>query len=137
MRIAVVSPHLPTPALPMRGVSHDEQLRLFVEAGHEVRAVVPLPWSPRRWLAGAPIPAEERDGAVLVVHPRYPRVPRWLRGAGHALERRLFARAAATALPAGGAARDVVLAHSAALPGAPRGRVRGAPFVASLYDPEP
>ena len=42
MRIAAVSPHLPTRALPMRGVSHDEQLRLFAEAGHEVRAVVPL-----------------------------------------------------------------------------------------------
>src|SRR5207237_5623789 len=76
------------------------------------------------------------DGAVLVVHPRYPRVPRWLRGAGHALERQLFARAAATALAAGGAAPDVVLAHSAALPGALLGRIRGAPFVVSLYDHE-
>ncbi len=136
MRIAVVSPHLPTRALPMRGVSHDEQLRLFVEAGHEVRAVVPLPWSPRRWLAGAPIPDEERDGAVLVAHPRYPWLPRCLRGA--TLERRLFARAAATAL--GGAAPDVVLAHSASLPGALLGQSRrqigGAAFVVSLYDHE-
>ena len=136
MRIGVVSPHLPSRALPMRGMSRDEQLRQFAAAGHEVHAVVPLPWSPRRWLAGASIPAEERDGAVLVVHPRYPRVPRWLRGAGHALERRLFARAAATALAAGGAAPDVVLAHSAALPGALLGRIRGAPFVVSLYDHE-
>src|SRR5439155_19125956 len=36
MRIAVVSPHLPTPAMPMRGLSHDEQLDAFAEAGHEV-----------------------------------------------------------------------------------------------------
>src|SRR5437016_339097 len=129
MRIAVVSPHLPTPALPMRGVSHDEQLRLFVEAGHEVRAVVPLPWSPRRWLAGAPIPDEERDGGVLVTHPRYLWLPRYQRGA--TLERRLFARAAATALALGGAAPDVVLAHSASLPGALLGRIGGAAFVVS------
>src|SRR5260370_38837288 len=118
MRIGVVSPHLPTRALPMRGASHDEQLRLFVEAGHEVRAVVPLPWSPRRWLAGAPIPDEERDGAVVVTHPRYPRVPRFLGGAGHALERRLFARAAVAVLGTAPAPPDGVLAQSAALPGA-------------------
>lgn len=136
MRIAVVSPHLPTQALPMRGVSHDEQLRLFVEAGHEVRAVVPLPWSPRRWLAGAAIPDEERDGAVVVTHPRYPRVPRFLRGAGHALERRLFSRAAAHALTAGVAAPDVVLAHSVSLPGALLGRLGRAVFVAALHDHE-
>src|SRR5207245_4236394 len=94
----------------------------------------PLLWSPRRWLAGAPIPDEERDGAVLVTHPRYPWIPRCLRGA--TLERRLFARAAATALTLGGAAPDVVLAHSASLPGALLGRIGGAAFVVSLYDHE-
>ncbi len=136
IRIAVVSPNLPTRALPMRGVSHDEQLRLFVEAGHEVRAVVPLAWAPRRWLSGARVPDEERDGAVVVAHPRYPRVPRFLRGTGHALERRLFARAAGTVLTAGVAAPDVVLAHSASLPGGLLGRIGGAAFVVSLYDHE-
>ena len=134
MRIAVVSPHLPTQALPMRGVSQDEQLRLFAEAGHDVRAVVPLAWSLRRRLTGAPIPDEERDGAVVVAHPRYPRLPRFLRDAG--LERRLFARAAATALTAGTVAPDVVLAHSASLPGGLLGRIGGAVFVVSLYDHE-
>lgn len=134
MRIGVVSPHLPTRALPMRGTTHDEQLRQFVAAGHEVRAVVPLPWSPRRWLAGASIPSEERDGAVVVAHPRYLWVPPFLRGAR--LERRLFARAAATALAVGEAAPDVVLAHSASLPGALLGRIGGAAFVVSLYDHE-
>ena len=118
----------------MRGVSHDEQLRLFVEAGHAVRAVVPLPWAPRRWLAGEPVPSEERDGAVLVTHPRYPWLPRYLRGAR--LERCLFAQAAATALARGGAAPDVVLAHSASLPGALLGRIGSAAFVVSLYDHE-
>jgi glycosyltransferase involved in cell wall biosynthesis len=134
MRIAVVSPQLPTRTLPMRGVSHDEQLRLFAEAGHDVRAVVPLPWAPRRRLAGARIPDEERDGAVVVVHPRYPRLPHFLRGGP--LERRLFARAAAAALGAGPAAPDVVLAHSASLPGGLLGRIGGAAFVVSLYDHE-
>src|SRR5258707_7318653 len=137
MRIGVVSRRLPTRALPMRGGSHDEQLRLFGEAGHEVRAVVPLPWSPRRWLAGAPIPDQERDGAVVVTHPRYPRVPRFLRGAGHALERRLFARTAATALTAGVAAPDVVLAHFASPPGALVGRSRGAGFPVGAGDRGP
>jgi glycosyltransferase involved in cell wall biosynthesis len=136
MRIGVVSPHFPTRALPWRGESHDEQLRLFVEAGHEVRAVVPLPWSARRWLAGAPIPDEERDGAMVVTHPRYPWVPRRLRGAGFALERRLFARAAATGLTAGVAPPDLVLAHSASLPGGLLGRIGRAAFVVSLYDHE-
>ncbi len=134
MRIAVVSPRLPTRTMPMRGVSRDEQLEVFAEAGHEINAVVPVAWSPRRWLAGTPIPDEERDGVVVVAHPRYPWVPRFLRGA--ALERRLFARAAATALAARGAMPDVVLAQSATLPGALLGRVGGAVFVVALHDHE-
>ena len=134
MRIAVVSPNLSTPALPMRGLSHDEQLQAFAEAGHEVRAVVPLARSPRRWLAGTTIPDEERDGPVVVAHPRYPWMPRFLRG--RSLERRLFARAAAAVLDAGTAAPDVVLAHSASLPGGLLGRVGGAIFVVALWDHE-
>jgi len=134
MRIAVVSPYLPTQAMPMRGLSHDEQLEVFAAAGHEVRAVVPVARSPRRWLAGNSIPLEERDGAVVIAHPRYPWVPRVLRGA--VFERRLFARAAATALTAGGPAPDVVLAHSAMLPGGLIGRVGSAVFVVALYDHE-
>ena len=128
MRIAVVSPNLPTPALPMRGVTHFAPLRLFAAAGHDVRAVVPLPWSWRRRLAGTAVPVEERDGEVIVVHPRYPRVPRILPG----LERRLFARAAAAALDR----PDVVLAHSATLPGGLIGRVSGALFVVAIHDHE-
>lgn len=128
MRIAVVSPNLPTPALPMRGVTRFEQLHLFAAAGHEVRGVVPLPWAPRRWLAGNVVPAEERDGEVVVAHPRYPRVPGFLRS----LERRLFARAAAAAL----GAPDVVLAHSASRPGGLLGRLGRAVFVVSILDHE-
>ena len=130
MRIAVVSPHLPTPALPMRGVSRDEQLRLLAAAGHEVRGVVPVPRSPRRWLTGARVPAEERDGAVVVAHPTYPWLPPALRGAR--LERRWFCRAAATAL----GAPDVVLAQSASLPGGLRARIGRTVFVVALHDHE-
>jgi glycosyltransferase involved in cell wall biosynthesis len=136
MRIAVVSPQLATRALPMRGMSHDEQLRLFADAGHDARAVVPLPWAPRRWLAGTRIPDEERDGAVVVSHPRYPRLPHHFRGPGFALERRCFARAAARGLTTAGGAPDVVLAHSASLPGGLLGQVGAAAFVVSLYDHE-
>ena len=119
----------------MRGVCHDEQSRLFAAAGHLVRAVVPLAWSPRRWLGGVAIPDEERDGAIVVAHPTYPRVPGFLRGIGHALERRFFSSAAATALSVEGAP-DVVLAHSASLPGGLLGRIGRAAFVVSLYDHE-
>jgi glycosyltransferase involved in cell wall biosynthesis len=122
MRIAVVSPHLPTAARPMRGVTRFEQLHLLAAAGHDTRGVVPVPWPGRTAL-----PDEERDGAVVVTHPRYPRVPRFL-----GLERRLFARAAAQAL----GAPDVVLAHSASLPGGLLGRVGRAVFVVSIHDHE-
>lgn len=116
--------------MPMRGLTHDEHLQTFADAGHTVRGVVPAVWSPRRWLARTPLPYEERDGAVVVLHPRYLWLPRFLRGA--ALERRLFARAAARVV----AAPDVVLAHSATLPGGLIGRVRGAVFVIALWDHE-
>src|SRR5262245_48530970 len=129
MRIAVISPHLPSSALPMRGVRHSEQLRLFAEAGHEVRAVVPIAWSPRRRATHAPIPREERDGSAPIAHPRYLRPPRPLGGVGLVLERRLFARAAMAAMASGGGDPDVVLAHSATLPGGLLGRLRRAAFV--------
>lgn len=135
MRIAAVSPHFPTRALPWRGASHDEQLRLFAEAGHDVSAVVPLPW-PRRWLGGERIPDLERDGKIVVAHPRYPRVPRHLGGPGFALERWLFARAAATRLMTAVAPPDIVLAHSAALPGGLLGRMGHAVFVVTVHDHE-
>jgi glycosyltransferase involved in cell wall biosynthesis len=134
MRIAVVSPHLPTRALPMRGVSHDEQLRQFARAGHDIRAVVPLPWAPRRRLAAARIPDEEHDGVVVVAHPRYPRVPLFSSGFS-SLERRLFARCAAAALR-GPAAPDIVMTQSVSLPGGLLGRVGRAAFVVTLHDHE-
>jgi teichuronic acid biosynthesis glycosyltransferase TuaC len=130
MRIAVVSPHLATRALPMRGVSRDEQLRLFAKSGHEVRGVVPVARSPRRWLTGAPLPDEERDDPVVVVHPRYPWLPQVARGAR--IERYLFGRAAATAL----GTPDVVLTQSVSLPGGLAARVGRAAFVVALHDHE-
>jgi glycosyltransferase involved in cell wall biosynthesis len=134
MRIAVVSPHLPTPAFPMRGVRHSEQLRAFAGAGHQVSGVVPLPWAPWR-----DAPRAERDGELVVAHPRYLRLPERLRrrapaaaDAGLLVERWSFARAAATALDR----PDVVLAHSAIVPGGLAGRTDGAPFVVTLHDHE-
>ncbi|HUL48723.1 MAG TPA: glycosyltransferase [Gemmatimonadales bacterium] len=136
MRIAAVSPNLPTPAMPMRGVRHDEQLRLFAAAGHEVHGIVPLPWSIRSRLGGPRVPAEEREGEFAVTHPRYPRLPSFLRGGP--IERSLFVRAAGAALD-GWAARarvDVMLLHSALLPGGLVGRRNGTRCVVSLYDHE-
>jgi glycosyltransferase involved in cell wall biosynthesis len=136
MRIAVVSPHLPTAALPMRGVRHSEQLRLFSEAGHEVRAVVPLGRSPRRWLAGTHLPQAEHDGPVTVTHPRYLRPPPWLGAAGLAIERGLFARTAARELARADWRPDVVLTHSVTLPGGLLGRIGPAALVVTLHDHE-
>src|SRR6516165_8578021 len=135
MRIAVVSPHLPTPAFPMRGVRQSEQLRLFAEAGHEVQAVVPLAWAP-----GRSLPAAERDGSVVVAHPRYLRpAPERLRrrapavvGPGLAVERWLFGRAAHAVLDR----PDVVLVHSAIVPGGLLGRLGRTPLVVALHDHE-
>lgn len=126
MRIAVISPTLPTPTQPMRGVTRFEQLHRFARAGHDAFGVVPV----RR---GTDAPAVERDGNVVVSHPRYPRVPRILGSAGRALERRLFARAAAAVL---GRTPDVVLAHSATLPGGLLGRIGQALFVVTIHDHE-
>jgi teichuronic acid biosynthesis glycosyltransferase TuaC len=134
MRILGVSPNLATRALPMRGASRDEQMQLFADAGHEVRAIVPLPWSPRRWIAGVRVPAEEREGAVVVHHPNYPRLPSFLRG--RSLERRLFTRAVTSAIGSWAWTPDVVLAHSASLPGGLVGRFPDVPFVVALYDHE-
>jgi glycosyltransferase involved in cell wall biosynthesis len=137
MRIAVVSPHLPTPAFPMRGVRHSEQLRAFARAGHAVRGVVPLPWAPGR---GAP--AAERDGEIEIAHPRYLRVPpRWRRrapvaGAGLALEQWAFSAAARAALDRPALRPEVVLAHSAILPGGLVGRTGGAQLVVTMHDHE-
>jgi glycosyltransferase involved in cell wall biosynthesis len=134
MRIAVVSPHLPTPALPMRGVRRDEQLRLFAEAGHQVQGIVPLPWAPWR-----DAPAEELDGPVAIAHPRYPRIPERVRRGvrlapvvGLTVERWSFSRAALAALDR----PDMVLAHSALLPGGLLGRIGPAPLVVALHDHE-
>ena len=57
-------------------------------------------------------------------------------GPGFALERWLFARAAATRLMAAEAPPDIVLAHSASLPGGLLGRIGTAALVVSLYDHE-
>jgi glycosyltransferase involved in cell wall biosynthesis len=135
MRIAVVSPQLPTPAFPMRGMRHSEQLRLFALAGHDVQAVVPLPWAPWRGVAG-----EERDGSVTIAHPRYVSLPIGRRrhhptlgtGAVLALERLSFARATAPYLDR----PDIVLAHSVTFPGGLLGRIGPAPLVLTLHDNE-
>ncbi|HUK20959.1 MAG TPA: glycosyltransferase [Gemmatimonadales bacterium] len=136
MRIAAVSPNLPSPAMPLRGVRHDEQLRGFAAAGHQVRGIVPLPWSIRSGFGGIRVPTVERDTHFAVTHPRYARLPVVWRGGP--IERSLFVRAATAGLDAwaGSAPIDVVLLHSALLPGGLVGRRRGTRYVVSLYDHE-
>ena len=134
MRISVVWPGMPTPAVPDRERTHSELLRLYAAAGHDVRAIVPLGWPSRHWLAGGAFPAEERVGPVEVVHPRYLKLPRIFGDRALALERRAFSEVAAVALASVAGDPDVLLCASVALPGGLIGRHRGAKVVVLVTD---
>lgn len=143
MKILVVSPLLPSPSIEMRGVRTNESLRLLRGQGHEVRAVVPIPYVPpgvRRgsWQRWREVPAIEDDHGVEIAHPRFARLgPVTRTGPGHRLQRRLFHRALAAEVAhfeAGGG--DIVHAHSVTLPGVLAGRLGRAKLVVSMHDHE-
>jgi glycosyltransferase involved in cell wall biosynthesis len=144
MKILVVSPQFPSPAMPMRGLTSNEQFRLLREAGHEVRAVVPLPWAPPgtsnpHWRWRRSIPAVETDHGVAIAHPRYLSLGSKVRrvSASAPLQRHLFWRAlqpSVASFAAGGG--HIVHAHSSGLPGCMAGRTGGAKLVISMLDDE-
>lgn len=143
MNILVVSPQFPSPALPMRGLTANEQFRLMRMAGHEVRAVVPLPWAPPllprpAWRRSRALPATERDHGVEIAHPRYLSLRRSARVPGIVpLQRRLFwnaLRSHVAAFAASGG--QVIHAHSSGLPGCMVGRTGDARLVISMLDDE-
>lgn len=143
MKILFVSPQFPSPALPMRGVSSNEQFRLLRAAGHEVRAVVPLPWTPpfparTHWQRLRSVPTIEHDHGVEIAHPRYLSLRRFANTPFSAtLQRRFFWNALRPAVAAfaveGG---QIIHAHSASLPGCMVGRKRGMKLVVSMLDDE-
>lgn len=144
MKILVASPQFPSPAMPMRGLTSNEQFRLMRAAGHEVSAVVPLPWAPPGfprpvWRRRRSIPAVETDHGVEIAHPRYLSLGSAARrvSASAALQRHLFWRALqpfVASFAAGGG--QIVHAHSSGLPGCMAGRTGTAKLVISMLDDE-
>ncbi|MFT3867817.1 MAG: glycosyltransferase [Nibricoccus sp.] len=143
MKILVVSPQFPSPALPMRGLTSNEQFRLLRAAGHEVQAIVPLPWAPpfiprASWQRRRAVPKMEMDHGVPIIHPRYLSLAHFSKAPfSIELQRHLFWRALRpyTNLFSedGG---NVIHAHSSGLPGCMIGRTGGAKFVVSMLDNE-
>jgi len=143
MKILVVSPQFPSPALPMRGLSTNEQFRLLREAGHEVRAVVPLSWAPpllprKAWQRRRAVPGAEWDHGAEIAHPRYLSVQRLdsIRGVVP-LQRSLFweaLRPFVNRFSADGG--HIVHAQSSGLPGCLVGRTGNAKLVISMLDNE-
>jgi len=143
MKILVVSPQFPSPALPMRGLSSNEQFRLLREAGHEVRAVVPQAWAPPgiprpHWRRRRAVPAVETDHGVEIAHPRYLSLGRVRQMPfSTVLQRRLYWIALqpfVASFVAGGG--HIVHAHSSVLPGCMAGRTGNARLVVSMLDDE-
>ncbi len=143
MKILMVSPQFPSPAMPMRGLSSNEQFRLLREAGHEVRAVVPVPWAPPGiprplWRWRRSLPEVETDHGVEIAHPRYLSLGRGARlSPAVALQRHLFGRAlhpfVASFAASGG---QIIHAQSSGLPGCLAGRTGQAKLVVSMLDNE-
>jgi teichuronic acid biosynthesis glycosyltransferase TuaC len=93
-----VVPNYPWPREPVGGIFHQTQARALARLGLDVTVVAATPWAPwplsrlrSRWRNYAAAPRADRDGAVAIVRPRYPNVPRQ---PGWALPDRMIARAA-------------------------------------------
>lgn len=143
MKILVVSPQFPSPAMPMRGLTSNEQFRLMRNAGHEISAVVPLPWAPPGilhpgWRTRRAIPSVETDHGVEIAHPRYIPLGRLSRlPATVGIQRQLFwnaLRPFVSSFTASGG--HIVHAHSCGLPGCMTGRTGNAKLVISMLDHE-
>jgi glycosyltransferase involved in cell wall biosynthesis len=143
LKILIISPSLPSPGVHMRGVHTNEQFRLFVERGHELRAVVPVSWAPpgvprAAWRLRRQLPHLELDHGVEIAHPRFLGLgpARRLPGAA-ATQRALYWRALRPEVEpfvrSGGA---IVHVHSCGLPGVVVDRVRPARSVVSMWDHE-
>ncbi len=117
MRILTFSSLYPNRAMPNFGIFVENRLRHLVGSGEvDVRVVAPVPWSPGRqkWLRGygrwAEVPRREVRHGLEVLHPRFPRLPRY----GLATQALLMAAGTLGAvrdLRAGGFDFDLIDAH--------------------------
>ena len=102
-KLLIVSPLFPSPALPHNGIEESQLLAWLQHFGFAPRVVVPLPlWRSPLHGRVRRVPAIERSGAAVVVHPRYVGVskPLTARGHGKRLETWLYRRALRAALDA-------------------------------------
>jgi len=67
----------------LAGVFHRDQLHLLSQHGFDITVIGPTPWVPpgfasirHRWKEYADLPAEEQDGALRILRPRYLTMPR-------------------------------------------------------------
>ena len=143
MKVLIVSPQLPSSAVPMRGLRSNEQFRIYRDLGHDVRAIVPVAWAPpvaagrSRRLRRA-IPRLEDDHGTEISHPRFFSLGRLSRPRVlHRLQREFYWRALRREVKdfvaSGG---DIVHAHSCGLPGVMATRVAPAKLVVSMHDDE-
>lgn len=96
--VAWIVPNYPWTREPVGGIFHQTQARALARIGLDVTVIAATPWAPwplsrlrSRWRNYALAPRTGRDGAVSVVRPRYPNVPRQ---PGWALPDHMIARAA-------------------------------------------
>ena len=84
MRILTFSSLYPNRAMPNFGIFVENRLRHLVGSSDiDVRVVAPVPWSPGRhpsfgsYARWACVPREEQRHGLTILHPRYPRLPRY------------------------------------------------------------
>lgn len=133
MRVAVLTSLYPSPHAPFEGIFAARKWEGLKGRGHDVRAVVPLPFAPRS-LASlmseerarvARAPRHEVRGGIEVVRPRYLHIP--TRATGNAAR---FTKAALAAIDASKPADVVVLDYAwPAAAAAPALRDLGLPTV--------
>ena len=143
MKVLVVSPLLPSPAIAMRGLHSNEQFRIFRALGHDVRAVVPVAWVPpgvpkASWRRRRDVPRVEEDHGVKIAHPRFLSLRRFGRlSVGHNVQRQLYwwalKQEVESFIASGG---RIVHVHSGGLPGVLLDRIKPAKLVVSMWDDE-
>jgi glycosyltransferase involved in cell wall biosynthesis len=141
VRLLLISPRWPSPAMTMRGMHSSEQFRLFRERGCDLQAVVPVPYgrtaSGGVWGEKRRMPIVEHDHGVQILHPRYVSMgPLANRGLGPSLQRELFWQALRPSVGRFVRGGGIVHVHSCALPGVVAGRIGSARLVATMHDHE-
>lgn len=83
LNLLVLAQGYPSPANPIAGSFHKNQMAALAALGCDVTLVAPTPYVPPfltsrnpRWKAYAEMPLEQWDGPLRILRPRYPTTPR-------------------------------------------------------------